>query len=221
MPSKKILLVDPIYEMQDEETPKQYWFANEYYHFDGTQNEFLDYFYPPEEPSIAPQVAPSGAEIPFKLPATRNTMKNWMKFKQWYKRKKAYWKDFIEDTQNNLKKDIGEFFKEDAKDLIESLKNDWNLDKKIDRAKKVKPHTKAKGKSDLSKAHKEKVETLLTEVGMPKDIAKNDSNLTVDAEITTKKEDYLFVDELSDYNLDDVLSEVTEDVDDEDTSDNG
>ena len=44
---------------------------------------------------------------------------------------------------------------------------------------------------------------------------------TVDAEIDAKKENYLFVGELSDYNLDDVLSEVTEDVDGKDTSDNG
>lgn len=220
---KKIDLVDPIHEIQEKESPKQYWFANEFYHFDGTIEEFLDYWYPEDDegnPLPPPQRGPSGEKNPFtRLPA-RSTMKNWTKLKRWVIRKKAYWADFIKNIQDNLKKDIGEFFKEDSKDLIESLKNDWDLDKKIDRSKKVKPHTKAKGKSDLSKAHKEKVETLLTEAGMPKDITKTDSNVTLDAEITNKKENYLFVGELSDYNLDDALSEVTEYVDGDNTSDN-
>ena len=73
-------------------------------------------------------------------------MKNWSKLKRWYVRKKAYWADFIKDIQDNLKKDIGEFFKEDSKELIKSLKNDWKLDVKIDNSRKVKPHTQARGK---------------------------------------------------------------------------
>lgn len=214
--SKKIELIEPIYEIQEKETPKQYWFANEYFHFDGTIESFLDYWYPEDKDGNTlptPKQAPSGEKNPFvKLPA-RATMKNWSRLKRWYVRKKAYWADFIKDIQNNLKKDIGEFFKEDSKELIKSLNNDWKLDVKIDKSRKINPHTKARGKSDLAKAHKEKVDTLLTESGMPKDISKNDSTVKVDAEINTKKENYLFVNELSDYNLDDVLTEVTENVD--------
>ena len=210
---KKIDLIEPIYEIQEKETPKQYWFANEYFHFDGTVEEFLDYWYPTDDngnPLPIPQQSPSGEKNPFSKLPVRGTMKNWSKLKRWHVRKKAYWADFIKDIQDNLKKDIGDFFKEDSKHLIKSLKNDWTLDAKIDKSQKVKPHTKAKGKSDLSKAHKEKVETLLTEAGMPKDIAKQDSTMKVDAKIKSKKENYLFVNELSDYNLDDALNEVTE-----------
>ena len=65
-----------------------------------------------------------------------------------------------------------------------------------------------------------KLESLLTEAGMPKDFTKNDSTVKVDAEIKSKKENYLFVNELSDYNLDDALNEVTENVDRKQGSDN-
>ncbi|MBO6123302.1 MAG: hypothetical protein J6P09_05640 [Methanobrevibacter sp.] len=221
--NRKIELSEPIYEMQEKETPKQFWFANEYFHFDGTIDEFLDYWYPEDNKGnllSPPQRAPSGEKNPFtKLPA-KATMKNWSRFKQWYPRKKAYWADFIKDIQDNLKKDIGEFFKEDSKELIKSLKNDWKLDVKIDNARKINPHMKARGKSDLSKAHNMKLESLLTEAGMPKDFTKNDSTVKVDAEIKSKKENYLFVNELSDYNLDDALNEVTENVDRKQGSDN-
>lgn len=186
---KKIDLTEPIHEMQEKETPKQYWFLNEYYHFDGTIDEFLNYWYPEDKEGNLlpiPQQAPSGEKNPFtKLPA-KSTMKNWSRYKRWYVRKKAYWADFIKDIQNNLKKDIGKFFKEDSKELIKSLKNDWKLDVKIDKAQKVKPHMKARGKSDLSKAHNTKLESLLTEAGMPKDIAKNNSKVTVDADVNAK-----------------------------------
>ena len=221
--NRKIELTEPIYEIQEKETPKQYWFANEFFHFDGTIEEFLDYWYPEDDDGRLlpiPQRAPSGEKTPFvKLPA-RGTMKNWSKLKRWIERKKAYWSDFIKDIQDNLKKDIVEFFKEDSKELMKSLKNDWKLDVKIDNSRKVKPHTKAKGKADLSKAHKEKLESLLTEAGMPKDFTKTDSKVKVDAEIKSQKENYLFVNELSDYNLDDALNEVTENVDRNQSADN-
>ena len=122
---RKIDLVDPIYEIQEKETPKQYWFANEYYHFDGTIKEFLDYWYPEDKNGKSlptPQRAPSGEKNPFKTLPARATMKNWGRYKQWHIRKKAYWAAFIKDIQDDLKKSIGEFFKEDSKDLIKSLK---------------------------------------------------------------------------------------------------
>lgn len=187
--NKKIELTEPIYKMQEKESPKQYWFANEYFHFDGTIDEFINYWYPEDNngnPLPIPEQSPSGEKNPFTKLPTKGTMKNWSKLKQWYKRKKAYWADFIKDIQDGLKKDIGEFFKEDSKELIKSLKNDWKLDVKIDRAQKVKPHMKARGKSDLSKAHNTKLESLLIEAGMPKDIAKNDSKVTVDADVDAK-----------------------------------
>lgn len=220
MPSKKIDLVEPIYKIQEDETPKQYWFANEYYHFDGSQNDFLDFFYTSEGEPRCIEVAPSGAKIPFKLPAKRRTMQSWMIIKRWYERKKAYWAYIIEETQQGFQKDILNFFKGDVKNLIKSSEKDWDLDKKIDKSRKVNPHMKARGKSDLAKAHAEKVGIMLTEAGMPKDFTKNDSTVKVDAEITSKKENYLFVNELIDYNLDDALNEVTENVDRNQSADN-
>ena len=64
--NKKINLTEPIYEIQEKETPKQYWFANEYFHFDGTIDEFLDYWYPEDDnghPLPIPQHPPVEKKI--------------------------------------------------------------------------------------------------------------------------------------------------------------
>lgn len=213
MASDKIVLTSPIYEMQKDETPKQYWVVNEFFHYDGSIRSFAHELCSSEEDQSGKKRGPSGTVFPFKKMPAERTIRNWLLKLRATERKKAYWKNFIEETQQSLRKPILDFFKRDVNNLIDSADRDWDLDKKIDNSRKVKPHTKAKGKADLSKSHSDKVELMLTESGMPKDISKSKNEIMLEAEIDAKKENYLFVDELAEFNLDKAFEEVTECVD--------
>lgn len=212
----KIQLTEPIYQMQEKETPTQFYFANEFFKFKGELADYFRYWYEQDEngkwnPKPILNKSPSGDEIRFKIPA-KGTMENWSKHKQWITRKKAFWKNTLESAQEEIQQDIIEFFKKDSKKIIQSANNDWDIDDALDSDYMTKPHLRAKGKNDLAAAHEKKVDTLLVQGGMPKDIGKSDINVKSDVTVTDTSNE-LFVDELSDYNLDDAYDEVTEDVD--------
>ena len=201
--SSKIELVEPIYEMQNGETPKQYWVVTEFFHYDGTIREFAHELCCSEEDQAGTKQGPSGKTFPFKKVPAERTIKNWLIKLRASERKRAYWKNFTEEIQQSLRKPILDFFKRDVHNLIESSDKDWELDKKIDNSRKVKPHTKAKGKEKLSKSHKDKVELMLTESGMPKDISQSDVNMNanISNEIEITKD---FFSDKEAYNTDDV-----------------
>ena len=214
----KIQLIEPIYTMQEKETPRQFYFANEYFKFKGKLADFLRYWYEQDEtgkwsPKHHLNITPSGDKLRFKIPA-KNTMEDWAKRKQWNIRKRAFWKNTIESAQEEIQQEVIEFFKRDSKKIIDSAENDWKLDSELDDDVLTKPHLKSKGKNDLANAHSKKVETLLIQSGMPKDISKQESNMNVKSDVTfTDKSNELFTDELEDYNIDDTYDEVTKDVD--------
>lgn len=214
----KIQLTEPIYLMQEKETPTQFYFANEFFKFKGDLADYLRYWYEQDQngklnPKQDLNETPSGDEIRFNIPA-KATMENWAKHKQWYVRKRAFWKNTLESAQEEIQQEIIDFFKEDSKKIIESANNDWNIDDALDSDYMTKPHLRAKGKNDLAGAHEKKVETLLVEGGMPKDISKSEAKMDIKSDIAfTDNSNELFTDDLEDYNIDETYDEVTEDVD--------
>ena len=220
MPYKnlKIQLEEPIHKMQEKEIPRQFYFANEFFKSKGTLADFLRYWYEQDEtgkwiPKRHLNITPSGDELKFKIPA-KNTMESWAKRNQWNIRKRAFWKNTLETAQEEMQQEVIEFFKRDSKKIISSAEDDWQLDEQINYDDFTKPHLKAKGKNELANAHSKKVETLLIQSGMPKDISKQESNMNVKSDLTiANKSNELFTDELEDYNIDDTFNEVTEDVD--------
>lgn len=189
----KLKLTEPIYELQEKETPRQYYFFNIFCHADMTLPKFAKSF---KELKKGDTLEDNGRQITLDFnPPKEKTFNQWRSYNQWEIRKRAYWESKINNIREELQKDLVEFFQEDSTELKESAKKDWNIDKQIDTDTRTPPHLKAKGKNELATAHQKKIDTLLIQSGMPNDISKTESDVKIDAdvnnEISVSQEDKL------------------------------
>lgn len=197
----KLNLVAPIYELQEKETERQYYFFNIFCNTDMQISEFAKSFDGAKKGTDC-KLEGDYIHLEFNPPKIA-TFKKWYTFCQWKTRKREYWKCKLNNIRDELQKDLVEFFKEDSRKLRKSAKRDWVLDDEIDYDDKTPPHLKSKGKNDLATAHQKKIDTLLIESGMPSDITQSDvnmnANITGEVEITKD-----FFEDKPAYNTDDV-----------------
>ena len=186
MAYKKLELKEPIYELQEKETARQYYFFNIFLHADMEITAFARSF---EGAKKGNECKVDGEYIQLNFnPPKEATFRNWYTFCSWKIRKREYWKCKLNNIREELQKDLIQFFKEDSAKLMKSSKKDWDLDKEIDWDNKTPAHLKSKGKNDLATAHQKKIDTLLVESGMPNDITQTQSevNMNVEADVKTE-----------------------------------
>lgn len=179
----KLNLVAPIYELQEKETIRQHYFFNLFCESDMQLSEFARSFNEVKKGDIWRN---NGGEIELDFnPPKPKTIEQWCAYNLWDTRKREYWKCKLNNIRDELQKDLIEFFKEDSAKLRESSKKDWMLDEQIDYDDRTPAHLKSKGKNELASAHQKKIDTLLIQSGMPKDIAQTEVNMNaeVSAEI--------------------------------------
>lgn len=180
----KIDLVEPIYELQERETERQYYFFNIFCRTDMQISEFAKSF---EGAKRGTECSVDGDYVKLDFnPPKEATFKKWYTFCSWKLRKREYWKCTLSVIREELQKDLIQFFKEDSIELIKSSKKDWDLDKELDFDDKTPAHLKSKGKNDLATAHQKKIDTLLVESGMPNDITQTQSEVNMNVEGTIK-----------------------------------
>lgn len=180
----KLNLIAPIYELQEKETERQYYFFNLFCHVDMSISDFFQSFNGLERGG---KWNDGRGEIILDFsPPKEKTFQNWHIYNQWKIRKREYWKCRLSNIRDELQKELIEFFKEDSRKLMESANKDWKLDKQIDYDDRTPAHLKAKGKNELATAHQKKIDTLLIESGMPKDIVQSEVNMNVDADVKSE-----------------------------------
>lgn len=180
----KLNLVEPIYELQEKETERQYYFFNLFCNTDLQISDFAKSF---NEAKKGTDCQLDGDQIKLDFnPPKEATFKKWYTFCLWKQRKREYWKCKLNAIREELQQDLIEFFKEDSAKLRESSKKDWTLDEQIDFDDRTPAHLKSKGKNELASAHQKKIDTLLIQSGMPKDIAQTEVNMN--AEVSAEVE---------------------------------
>ena len=218
---------EPIWLLQDNETPKQCYFLSLYIHSGMDLPTFIESFQIKEDENDEIQYLKQGDTwetnggqnkkqivLLFNPPNSPRTFRNWYHYRKWEERCTAYWADTIKKAHQSNQDLAIKFFNRDIKNTIESADNDWNTDNEINVDYSTKPHLKAKGKNDLASAHQKKIEIICLQSGMPKDISKQQSDMNIKSDIIfSDKSNELFTDELKDYNIDETFDEVTEDVD--------
>ena len=217
---------EPIWLLQEDETPTQCYFLDLYIHSGMTFPEFIKSFQIKKENGEIHNLQKGDIweskggenkqkfELLFNPPNSQRTFRNWYYYRKWDERCRAYWDNFTQKRQQSFQKTVLEFCERDIINLIESADTDWDIDKEINDDCLTKPHLKAKGKNDVASSHQKKIESIFVESGMPKDISKFKSDMNVNSSVTIfDKSNELFTDELEDYNIDDTFDEVTEDVD--------
>lgn len=184
MAYKKIELVEPIYELQEKETLRQYYFFDIFCKVDMDIEPFTKSF---KNLTQGSEWCQNNVKIFLEFnPPTPTTMVKWATYLQWRARKKSFGADKIKKIREELQKDLIDFFKEDSANLKKSAKKDWELDDEIDYDDRTPAHLKSKGKNELATAHQKKIDTLLIESGMPKDINQTQSevNMKMEADVT-------------------------------------
>jgi len=177
----KLELVEPIYELQEKETERQYYFFHIYCHEDSDISSFARSLDGLKKGDIWRNM---GREIQLEFnPPKDKTFQQWNAYNQWKTRKREYWKCRLKNIRDELQKDLIEFFKADSVELRKSAQKDWLLDKQIDMDDKTPAHLKSKGKNELATAHQKKIDTLLIESGMPSDITQSEVNMNVEADV--------------------------------------
>jgi len=180
----KIELVEPIYELQEKETERQYYFFHIFCDADMTLSEFARSF---DGLKRGDTWKRQGREICLEFnPPKPKTFDQWNGYNQWRVRKREYWNCKLKNIRDELQKDLIEFFKEDSRKLRKSAKKDWELDEELDWDDKTPAHLKAKGKNEMATAHQKKIDTLLIESGMPSDISQSEVNMNVEADVKTE-----------------------------------
>lgn len=182
----KLELVAPIYELQEKETLRQHYFFDIFCKVDMDIEPFTKSF---KNLTQGSEWCQYNVRIVLEFkPPTPTTMVKWATYLQWRDRKKAFGANKIKTIREELQKDLIEFFKEDSIKMRESAQKDWTLDKQIDYDDRTPAHLKSKGKNELATAHQKKIDTLLIESGMPKDItqAEINTNMNVEADVKTE-----------------------------------
>lgn len=180
----KLNLVAPIYELQEKETIRQHYFFNLFCESDMQLSEFIRSFNELKKGCIW-KGNRKEIELDFNPPKPK-TFEQWHLHNQWKTRKREYWKCKLNGIRDELQKELIAFFKEDSAKLRQSSKKDWVLDKQIDYDDRTPAHLKSKGKNELASAHQKKIDTLLIQSGMPKDIAQTEVNMN--AEVSAEVE---------------------------------
>ena len=180
----KLNLVEPIYELQEKETIRQHYFFDIFCKVDMDIEPFTKSF---KNLTQGSEWCQNGVRIFLEFkPPTPTTMVKWATYLQWRVRKRSFGADKIKKIRDELQKDLIEFFREDSAKLRESSKKDWTLDEQIDFDDRTPAHLKSKGKNELASAHQKKIDTLLIQSGMPKDIAQTEVNMN--AEVSAEVE---------------------------------
>lgn len=181
MDSKKIELKEPIDEIQEKETPKQYYFLDLYYDVDDeTLNKFYRSFEGLQKGDIwAYDGVKKRLEFkPFAYPTFRK-LGHCMQFK---KRRKAHWASIFERRKQTRRKKVSDFMDNFTDDLIEST-NDLKSTEEEMGYDDSRPHLKAGGKRDIATARKTNWEILKDLGDIELDNSEQNINLNVDADV--------------------------------------
>ena len=209
MDYKKIKLIEPIHELQEDETPKQHYFVDLYY--DVEDDNLTNFYESFDGLDKGDKWVYSGCEEILKFkPYSQSTFRNLVYCLQFKKRRKSCFKDIYQSKQESRRKKVVDFMDTFIDDVIESTNDLKGTENEINMDGFTRPHLKAKGKNNVSSARKTNWE-ILKDLG---NIEEPSKNINVNNDVTfTDKSNELFTDELEDYNIDDTYDEVTEDVD--------
>ena len=181
MAYKKIELVEPIYELQEKETPRQHYFADLYYEVeDDNITKFIKSFTGLKKGQIWNG---SGSEIKLECnPPKKSTFEQWASCLQFRKRRKAYWKDKFH-ARREKRKQKGELFLDTFQDNLEQdIRDNYQIANDIKDHDTLYPHLKAKGKTDVSNANSTNWQIYKEITGV--DITEQSSNLNVNMDAT-------------------------------------
>lgn len=180
MKHKKIKLQEPIYELQQDEKPKQHYFVDLYYEVENDNiNDFAESFTGLKKGQEW-VYSGSSATLLFEPYAPTYLIKLFSCL-QVKKRRDEYWKDMFKSKTAKRKRKITEYMDTFADDVMEStseLKVTENEIKYDD----SRPHLKAGGKRDIATARKANWD-ILKDLGDIEDPTKKlDVNAEIDAE---------------------------------------
>lgn len=180
MDYKKIELHEPIDEIQEKESPKQFYFLDLFYDVD---NDNVTNFYKSFDGLQKGDTwVYSGCETTLEFkPFAQSTFRNLVYCLQFKRRRKAHWQNIFDSKKESRKRKITEYMDTFADDVMESTselkvtENEINYDDS-------RPHLKAGGKRDIATARKANWD-ILKDLGDIEDPTKKlDVNAEIDAE---------------------------------------
>ena len=183
MAYKKIELVEPIYELQEKETPRQHYFVDLYYEVDDDNlTKFIKSF---DGLKKGAMWVYSGCkeELCFNPPKS-TTMREILRCLQAKKRRNAYWKNKI-NSKREKRNRKGELFLDTFQDTLqEELESNQRISNEIESDDRVFPHLKGKGKNEISQSYKNIWEIYKEITGVEVANTEQNINLNLDADVT-------------------------------------
>lgn len=178
----KIDLVEPIYELQDRETPRQHYFAELYYEVsDENLSAFVRSFNGLKKGS---KWVDGRSEIELEFnPPTKSTFEQWVYCLQYKARRRAYWDDKFKQMRKERKKKAEKFLKSFQDNLQDELESNKRIANEIEHDDKAFPHLKGKGKEHIASANRMTWDMYKEVTGV--EVANTDTNvnLNVDADV--------------------------------------
>lgn len=178
----KIDLVEPIFELQDKETPRQHYFAELYYEVsDDNLTKFVKSFKGLKEGS---EWSLGGAKKVLEFnPPKFNTFVHWTKCFQYKARRRAYWDYKFKQMRKERKERAEKFLKSFQDNLEDELESNKRIADEIEHDDKAFPHLKGKGKEHIASANRMTWDMYKEVTGV--EVANTDTNvnLNVDADV--------------------------------------
>ena len=181
----KIELIEPIYELQEKETARQYYFLDLYIDVDDDNlSKFIKSF----------KGLKKGSEWVYggckKLldfnPPKQNTFVNWTTCLQYKKRREAFWINKIKEDREKRKLKAEKFLKSFQDNLQEELESNSRISKEIEADMQVYPHLKGKGKNDIAFANKTTWDIYKEVTGV--EVANTDQNINLNLDADVKQQ---------------------------------
>ena len=185
MAYKKIELVEPIYELQEKETPRQHYFADLYYEVDDDNlTQFIKSF---DGLKKGNKWVGNRSEIILEFnPPKQSTFEQWGACLQFKKRRKAYWDNRFKEAREKRKQKAEKFLNTFQDTLQEELESNQRISEEIESDERVFPHLKGKGKNELSFANKNIWEIYKEVTGV--EVANTDQNINLNLDADVKQQ---------------------------------
>lgn len=185
MAYKKIELVEPIYELQEKETPRQHYFVDLYYDVDDDNlTKFIKSFDKLKKGAIWEY---SGRKIVLEFnPPKPKTLQLWLSCLQAKKRRKAYWDNKFKEAREKRKQKAEKFLTTFQDNLQKELESNQRISEEIESDDRVFPHLKGKGKNELSFANKNTWEIYKEVTGV--EVANTDQNINLNLDADVKQQ---------------------------------
>ncbi len=182
MAYKKIDLVEPIYELQEDETERQHYFVELFYDIDNDNiTKFIKSF---KGLKRGLEWSYSGSKRILEFnPPKESTFIKWATCLQIKKRRRAYWKDKFKSDREARKKRGEKFLHSFVDDLEQDLKDNREIADEILDHDTLYPHLKAKGKNEISAANNTTWNMYKEVTGVEVATADQNINLNVDADV--------------------------------------